>query len=302
MDFTNEIAHIEQTHYRYHLFPGSLQVFFLNFQRIKIKEDFFYRSHSIPEYELIIPVHGTYRCRLDGRPIKLTPGKFLLIAPFQQHQDEFSSGIRFDCFHFLLRRNGEFKEINNLFELTTAPEKQIGKVDSRFIILREMLWDIVKNENFSVNNLPLINSLFQSMFDLCLGVFSLDKINHKFSPHLEINLPAYRLLRVFEKYLSQTLFLEKLCKEMSMSRSALNSLTKKIYSCSPIQAFTQYKMTQARILFESQPELSIKEIALRLGFSDQFTFSRAFHHHMKMSPIAAKRMVAKFYLNPGDDI
>jgi AraC-like DNA-binding protein len=35
-----------------------------------------------------------------------------------------------------------------------------------------------------------------------------------------------------------------------------------------------------------QPDLSIKEIAARLGFSDTYTFSRAFKTHSGRSPTA----------------
>jgi transcriptional regulator GlxA family with amidase domain len=54
---------------------------------------------------------------------------------------------------------------------------------------------------------------------------------------------------------------------------------------SPIQFFTRLKMSHACELLKTT-DLSMQEIAARIGLNDQFYFSRLFHRHLRMSPTA----------------
>jgi transcriptional regulator GlxA family with amidase domain len=36
-------------------------------------------------------------------------------------------------------------------------------------------------------------------------------------------------------------------------------------------------------------DLSMQEIAMKIGFNDQFYFSRLFHRHLRMAPTAYRR-------------
>ena len=57
---------------------------------------------------------------------------------------------------------------------------------------------------------------------------------------------------------------------------------------SPVRAFTRYRMEEARGLL-ARDDLSIKEISARLGFQNQFHFSRLYRKVFGRAPSAARQ-------------
>ncbi|MGO9308370.1 MAG: helix-turn-helix domain-containing protein [Spirochaetia bacterium] len=70
---------------------------------------------------------------------------------------------------------------------------------------------------------------------------------------------------------------------LGVSTSQLNSVFKSYTAMTPYQYFISIKIRKAKELLESG-DWSIKEVAFRLGFDDQYYFSRLFRKKTGIAP------------------
>lgn len=77
--------------------------------------------------------------------------------------------------------------------------------------------------------------------------------------------------------------IEELAEKVSMSSRYLRSRFKQKYGITPKQYYLKIRMNHAKFILETS-DLSIKKIAVSLGYSDQFVFSRQFKDFYGISP------------------
>ena len=265
-------------------FQVFLQVFFLNYQHVKIKTDGLYECHSSPQYELILPTSEEYSCFINHQHVKVKQGEFLLIQPFQLHQDILKKDFKYDCFHFFIKTNTDNQDFCQFFSMNTSPKQQIASLDSKVITQSKILWDELESNGLNSSTYPLLNALFQTIFELCTRNYSREVLNPVFSRNLKTQVIGIRLLNIFKENLYKQLSLKELCSAISMSKSSLSRHSQIIFQCGPIQAFMLFKIKQAKIILEQNPTISVKEISEKMGFVDQFHFSRIFKKTHGISP------------------
>ena len=78
----------------------------------------------------------------------------------------------------------------------------------------------------------------------------------------------------------------ELAKRCAMSRAGFYRLFSRTFHCSPAEYVLKQKIRKAAMLFQRNPECSIKETAETCGFSNQFHFSRKFKEQTGISPTA----------------
>ncbi|MBO5907015.1 MAG: AraC family transcriptional regulator [Clostridia bacterium] len=83
--------------------------------------------------------------------------------------------------------------------------------------------------------------------------------------------------------LSEKLSIKELCDTVGCSKSTLTSAFKKSYGITLVEYITDSRISRAEILLK-QGDLSINEIALLVGFSDQSYFSKVFSAKHGISP------------------
>jgi AraC-like DNA-binding protein len=79
--------------------------------------------------------------------------------------------------------------------------------------------------------------------------------------------------------------------QLGISTSRLNEIFKKYTSMTPYQYFIQIKINKAESLLE-QEGISVKEAAFKMGFDDQYHFSRLFKSKTGVSPSDWKKYVS----------
>lgn len=89
-----------------------------------------------------------------------------------------------------------------------------------------------------------------------------------------------------------------LAKEVAMSRSVFAARFKQLVEESPMQYVTRWRMNIAMTLLREN-DLSLAELAERLGYQSEATFSRAFKRAMGVSPGAVRRNDNAFDLQLG---
>ena len=77
--------------------------------------------------------------------------------------------------------------------------------------------------------------------------------------------------------------LELLAKKIGRSEAQMLRIFRREFGTSPIAFVLERKLEQAMVLLQDT-ELSVKEIAAKLGFSDEFYFSRMFRKKCGHSP------------------
>ena len=83
---------------------------------------------------------------------------------------------------------------------------------------------------------------------------------------------------------------ELLAEEVAMSRSAFAARFKKLVGESPMQYLAKWRMNVAASWLKEQ-ELSVGELASRLGYQSEAAFSRAFKRFMGVSPGLVRRNI-----------
>jgi len=85
--------------------------------------------------------------------------------------------------------------------------------------------------------------------------------------------------------------LPDISEQLGISTSRLNEIFKTYTSMTPYQYFIQIKINKAESLLE-QKNISVKEAAFRMGFEDQYYFSRLFKNKTGVSPSDWKNFIS----------
>lgn len=152
--------------------------------------------------------------------------------------------------------------------------------------LYELLFSAL-NENYTLNNYIYISQIVS----LILGqIYSREKD----SLHKEQNDQITEVVRYMYKHLYDNLTLEEIAKEFELSKSYLNVIFKKYTKHAPMDFYIQLKMKEACKLLRSS-HAYVYEVAQRLGYQDQYYFSRVFKKTVGVSPQKFKQRTMLYY-------
>ena len=93
-----------------------------------------------------------------------------------------------------------------------------------------------------------------------------------------------------DKNYGEQITLDSLCKEFHISSSSINRGFKSEKKQTPIQYLNNVRIENAKLMLINT-HLSISNIAIQVGFTDAFYFSRAFKNKCKMTPSQFRRIV-----------
>jgi two-component system response regulator YesN len=85
--------------------------------------------------------------------------------------------------------------------------------------------------------------------------------------------------------LAESISLQNVCSHFGISQTYLSKMFRKYTEQSFSRYFTELRMRKAMKLMREQPELFIKDIAVMVGYTDQFYFSRIFRSVEGVSPM-----------------
>ncbi|KQN97681.1 AraC family transcriptional regulator [Paenibacillus sp. Leaf72] len=96
--------------------------------------------------------------------------------------------------------------------------------------------------------------------------------------------PAEQLLKYLHDHYTEPLTMELLASMLDCSPSHLSRMFKQRTACSPIEYMIRLRITRAKSLLEST-EATLQEIALNIGYTDVYYFSRIFKKQTGQSPV-----------------
>jgi AraC-like DNA-binding protein len=233
----------------------------------------------LSEYQIVYIINGKGVFSSAGKTWDVIPGSMLLILPGLMHSYkpaketgwlEYWVGFKGSYFD-KLSREGFLSEERLFFD--------IGHYDYLITVFNR-IFDEVRSQK----------PLYQ--IKACSGVLTL--ISEMLSRSRRQEQPDFYQKIVDEaKYLMEThidgaINLPNIASQIGISTSRLNEVFKQFTSMTPYQYYIHIKIHKAEELL-SDDNISVKEAAWRLGFDDQYYFSRLFKHKTGLAPSGWKK-------------
>lgn len=254
---------------------GSIQLVVVPQERVQPR-------HEQGDYRLVLVQRGRYRCRLNGQLLELKPRDLLLVKRGDGHEELLGAGLELLTVNFDLARGIHSPSTDILFRPDTAPQHQVIRGPNRDI---RRLLDRMRAESEQPD--PFVayveHGLLLQLFGLVARAIPPERLSRAFLERPAAQGFRERLYRVFEQNLGQNFSAHTLAAKLGLSMRTLTKRCQDVSGCPPARAFTQYKMEHAaRALRES--DMPIKEISHRLGFQNQYHFSRVFRRCIGAAP------------------
>jgi AraC-like DNA-binding protein len=237
----------------------------------------------LPIFELVYITSGEGIFNADERSYQVKPGCLMLILPGMKHAykpsfetgwQEYWAGFKGDYFTRMLLEGiisprqiffnmGLHNEVRSIYERileeirTQPPLYQLRSCAGILTLLAEMLTHERRGEK---------PNYYQKI---------VEKAKFLMGSRVE-----------------SALSLQDISDELGISSSRFNEIFKTYTAMTPYQYFIQLKIHRAEGLLEEEYS-SVKEVALSLGFEDQYYFSRLFKNKTGIAPSEWKK-----YLNP----
>jgi AraC-like DNA-binding protein len=226
------------------------------------------------EFQVIYITKGVGLFETDGLSLPVTAGSVMILFPGVRHlyKPDFEIGWTEYWVGFKgpyadnLRDQGFITPLKPLFEIGLRPD---------IVAMFTRILDLVRNQE------PLYQ-LRASTTALALVAEVLACDRRAAQPnHVERLVQRAKFL--MEEKIYGEIDLGAICETLGVSASRLNEVFKAYTAMTPYQYFISIKIQKAKELL-SRSESSIKETAFRLGFKDEYYFSRLFKSKTGVSP------------------
>ena len=235
----------------------------------------------LPEFQMIYITGGEGIFSCDGKTYEVKPGCVLLVLPGLKHiykplletgWQEYWVGFRGTYFSQLLEE-GRFSVEHVFFET--------GLHDSILSFFNQ-IFDEVRGQRplYQLKTCALILSLVAEV---------LTRERRKDQPNYYEKIVA-KAKCLMESNVYSAINLPAISEQLGISTSRLNEIFKTYTSMTPYQYFIHIKIHKAESLLE-QEDLPVKEAAFRMGFDDQYYFSRLFKNKTGVSPSDWKKYI-----------
>lgn len=259
--------------------PLNLQL--LRISRLEVKEDHHYFPHDHLWGELIIPLRKTYACVINGCSLLVEPGQMLLVQPFDRHEDFYHQGGELIFFIFELHdlsgqlwRDG----IVSAQAPVAARALNLGVGSPLERLLDFLLAQTTEGENQMLAQVKLGEAFLWRM----IAAIPTPWLSPRLVDGIERSAFRRRVLAYFMEDARAPLDAACLAATLGMSKRSMEYKFRALFGTSPGRAFTAYKIQLAAQMLRRGD--SVKAVAERFGFSDQFYFSTVFKRLMGFPP------------------
>jgi AraC-like DNA-binding protein len=169
----------------------------------------------------------------------------------------------------ILHTTGDLRQ--KLFKICSSmeAEKELGGYARYFVMkayLMQMLVYIIRSQRPK----PVAMS----------GGYAFESVNKKYV--------VEQIVNYFEEHYSEKISLDSIAENMYLSTFYISKIFKSETGDAPIRHLINIRLEKAREIIEEAPELSIKEVASRVGYDDVYHFSKQFKKHYGVSPSQVK--------------
>jgi AraC family transcriptional regulator, transcriptional activator of pobA len=270
---------------------------FYSVHRREVEGGWTYPLHDHPLFELNMVLEGEQHFLVDGRDIMVGAGDILLLKPGESHSCSTlpGQGMTYLCIHFGVDE----------VEL----KMQLGRVGASLHEPGSPLWEMLypllarlgapgmmeqeiggnKMKSLSLC-LELVSALSRLLADPPEGFLRetgrWDRLAMDIA-HRIGSLASEQPRLVGEELMKQGI--AGIARELGYSPAYCARLFKSVYGVSPRQYLSTVKLREAQLLLLNR-ELSMEQVAERLGFRDAAHFSKQFKRWTKLSPSEYRHM------------
>lgn len=251
---------------------GHPSGYFFTWERGRVMEE--YQINYITEGSGIIETrYGTY---------PVIPGTIIVIRPSEWHRYKPSKDIGWK--EHYIGFEGEYAKhiFSSGFFKDTKPIIQIGFQDD---ILKAFynIFDIVRDEKSGYQQ--VVSGV---LIQLLGGIISCVKNKDFEGKDIERKIRKARIY--FRDNLDKNIDVEELANDLNIGYSYFRRMFKKFTGISPVQYHLMLRLQRAKDLLVST-DMSVKEIALSLGFQSIFYFTRIFKKKMGVPPTEFRKNI-----------
>ncbi len=246
---------------------------------IDVKEGNVWGWRKIPDYELIFIIKGRFEYLTRDKKYALSKNDVLCIAPLEEHKLIHLKGqALIGCVHFDLVRADESGTSNYVPSPRPETVTRIKNAELFSQLFKECYETFNK---FHDHKAALLNSLVKAIWL---------KLSEDWGQQSSSELS--QIVEGMTDYLRKNLFNDvsrnDLAREFGYSPEHINYIFKKELGITPTQFVNREKILMALNLMQTE-NLSIREASDRLGFCDQYHFSKSFKRVVGLSPSFFKR-------------
>jgi AraC-like DNA-binding protein len=250
----------------------------LFFKLVKVSQicvgDYGNRIHHLHcFYELIIPLSGTYQCRLNEEKLHIEPGKAVLVQPGDYHSDTYQAGSELMFVQFIIEDMYGQKWSNHIIDRDVPPRSRMLDVSGSPEI-HTMIDLIKRNRQNNTCGLISLGKMCEVVLWNIIALIQPEHLSLEFSKMLDNDQFMEFSEKYFSSHITGTLDIEDFCRRLAMSRRTVEKKFMEVFNTSPHKMFIKLKIGFAAEMLKSG--CSVKETASRLGFKDQFYFSTVF--------------------------
>ena len=232
------------------------------------------RKHVHPPdlFELHYFISGT-GCFQNGNTIwSITPGSLYLTPPGMMHQILASDEKKPITYYAVLFDASNDEELGHLLKRLTLHREPFNVGTSRRFFFANLL-----ERHFSKKDdliLAAHHNFIAFLYDISAGSAPQGPLDNA---HVE------KAIAIMQMSIEKKLSLSTLCDRLQLSHEHFIRVFTDRMRIPPMHYYVQLKMEAARAMLSST-NLRIHEIADKLGFESQFSFTRTFKRHTQLSP------------------
>ena len=245
------------------------------------KTKFLPRHFHGNQYELTCILDGEGVAYCNDTPHEVHAGDVFVSFPYEYHRLEVKPGtVLYQRFvTFSVNAGNYFERLNHVWLDNIAPDKRTFRDAFVPLLIEEIAGELQKDDLYAAEVLE--NLLEAVILRMLRGMAD------KKPQSLSANPTAQDLCRHVQHYVNTHLFtlhsLTEVAEAVSYNYSYLSACFKKTTGQTITAYYTQKRLEAAKALIYEQ-QLSLTEIARKLGYSGIYSFSKAFRDFYGISP------------------
>lgn len=235
------------------------------------------RLRPIDEYVFIYCVDGKGWYSLNGRKYDVQKDQYFILPAGIAHEYAADETEPWTIYWIHFRGTlARFYANDCIIPKDIKPNKQ-SRISNRLNLFEEIFHTL--NQSYAIENLRYAMVTFQHYLASLRYLQQYREAVENSEPGDAVNMAIH----FFEENIERHLTLKSVSEFANISPSRLSTLFKQKIGYSPLNYFTLLKIKRACELLDTT-SMKINQISVKLGFEDQYYFSRQFSNVMGMSP------------------
>lgn len=235
------------------------------------------RPNGCLQFIFIYCIEGEGWAEVEDKRFQIIKNQMFIISPNASCRYGASEKNPWTIYwlHFTGENAGLYSPVSNQI-INIQPDKD-SRIDERLIIFEEIFQNI--EDHFNLEKVLYANISLKHFLASIKFLPEYRSVNKDIS----IN-KLEKAISLMKANLNKRITLKDVAMACNCSEANVSKLFKKSLKSAPMDYFIHMKMQEAcKILLNT--DLRIKEICLKLGYEDQYYFSRIFTKHVGLSPV-----------------